>query len=141
MTPQSKKGFTLVEVLAAIIILALVTTGILAGLGFSQKMVLTNSAKDAHAAQVQQAADIIIARINDSQSIYDIAEDMNYLRINPGESFITEEDRIQFIAEENFNGSDLCRITIALFFDTAKGRDSVEMVCFAFHGDINQHEY
>ena len=40
---------------------------------------------------------------------------MNYLRINPGESFITEEDRIQFIAE-NFNGSDLLRITIALFF-------------------------
>lgn len=132
MKLRSRKGFTLVEILAATIILALITTGALGGFGFSQKMVRTNSSRDAHAAQVQQAADIIIARINGSQSISDIAADMNYVRVNAGESFNTGEDRIQFIAEEDFNGSSLHRIKIALYFNTANGRSNVEMVCFAF---------
>ena len=66
---------------------------------------------------------------------------MNYLRINPENLSITEEDRIQFIAEENFNGSDLCRITIALFFDTAAKAGTAWKWYAAFHGDINQHEY
>ena len=69
LNKRSKKGFTLVEVLAATIILALIATGVLGGLGFSQRMVRANSSKDAYAARVQEAADVIIACINDQRSI------------------------------------------------------------------------
>ena len=126
----------MVEVLAATIILALITTGVLGGFGFSHKMVRANSSRDAYAAQVQEAADIMMARINDSQSPSQIAASMDYVNRSAGGSFSSEEDRIQFIAEENFNGSGLHRITLVLYFNTAKGRDSVELICFAYPDTI-----
>ncbi|HPO05248.1 MAG TPA: type II secretion system protein [Bacillota bacterium] len=136
LNKRSKKGFTLVEVLAATIILALIATGVLGGLGFSQRMVRANSSKDAYAARVQEAADVIIACINDQRSIPDIAAEMDYVRVNAGSPFSSAENRIQFIAENSFNGSGLYRITAALYFDTANGRDSVSLICFAFPGSV-----
>lgn len=132
---KNKKGFTLVEVLAATIILALIASTILGGFGFSQRMVRANSSRDAHAAQVQEAADVIIALINDSQTFLEIETETGYKYVAGG-FFDDTEDSIQFIPVVNHNGSPLTRITVALYFDTAGGRDSVELVCFAFPGDI-----
>ncbi|MBE6831013.1 MAG: type II secretion system protein, partial [Ruminococcaceae bacterium] len=53
---RSRKGTTMVEVLAAVVILALVVTAVLSTIGFSQRTILSKSTESGAAAQAQEIA-------------------------------------------------------------------------------------
>lgn len=57
---KSKKGFTLVEVLASIFVLTIVFMGVLCAVAFSRQMVFTNNNKEKASDQAQLVADEII---------------------------------------------------------------------------------
>jgi prepilin-type N-terminal cleavage/methylation domain-containing protein len=61
---KSKKGTTLVEVLAAVIILAIVAVAVLTSIGFSQTTIFSGSSEGDAAAQAQSIADALIPELN-----------------------------------------------------------------------------
>lgn len=61
---RKKKGSTLVEVIAAILILAIVVTAVMTGIGFSQRAILSQSSQSDAAAQAQNLADTLIASLH-----------------------------------------------------------------------------
>lgn len=60
---KSKKGFTLVEVLASIFVLTIVFMGVLCAVAFSRQMVFTNNNKEKASDQAQLVADEIITLV------------------------------------------------------------------------------
>ena len=60
-TKKSKKGFTLVEALASVMILALVFVGILNAVAFARQMVFTDNVRDLASEKAQLISDEIIA--------------------------------------------------------------------------------
>lgn len=58
---KSKKGFTLVEVLASLFVLVIVFTGVLSAVAFSRQMVFTNNNKEKASDEAQLIADEIIS--------------------------------------------------------------------------------
>lgn len=63
---RGKKGTTLVEVIAAVLILAIVVTAVLTGIGFSQRTVLAQGSQSDAAAKAQNLADQLIAKLHGS---------------------------------------------------------------------------
>lgn len=61
---KSKQGVTLVEVIAAVAILAVVVTSVVAGISFSQRAVLSQGSQSDAAAQAQNLADQLIAKLH-----------------------------------------------------------------------------
>lgn len=58
---KSKKGFTLVEALASVMILALIFVGILNAVAFARQMIFTDNARDKASEKAQLISDEIIA--------------------------------------------------------------------------------
>ena len=58
---KSKKGFTLVEALCSVMILALVFAGVLNSIAFSRQMVFTNNVRDKASDKAQLVADELIS--------------------------------------------------------------------------------
>lgn len=61
---KSKQGVSLVEVIAAVAILAVVVTSVVAGISFSQRSVLSQGSQSAAAAEAQNLADQLIAKLH-----------------------------------------------------------------------------
>lgn len=61
---RSRKGMTLVEVIAAVAILAVVVTSVVAGISFSQRAVLSQGSQSAAAAEAQNLADQLISKLH-----------------------------------------------------------------------------
>lgn len=136
MIRMNKKGFTLVEVLAATLILAIITIAIILLLNFSQKMVQVNSSKDAYAAEVQTAADAIICYMNSGLTTVNEIEhasrvDGEIMYIDGSTGYDTNENKIQFKIEPSGESSSLKKITVAIFYGPANDRDTVEFICYA----------
>ncbi|NLY70480.1 MAG: type II secretion system protein [Clostridiales bacterium] len=133
---NSKKGFTLVEVLASVIILVLIAGSIVFAISFSQRVVQENSVSDAYAAEVQAAADVIMTYVNggltsgyDIESQSQISGQSVYRNAEAG--FNPSIDDIQFTLIPESSGSGLYEITVRLYYGPEHSRESVEMVCFA----------
>ncbi len=58
---KSKKGFTLVEAVASVIILAIVCVGVLNAVAFSREMVFSNNSREKASDKAQLVADEIVA--------------------------------------------------------------------------------
>lgn len=58
---KSKKGFTLVEAISAVFVLAIVFVGVLNAVAFSRQMVFTNNARDKASDKAQLVADEIFS--------------------------------------------------------------------------------
>lgn len=58
---KSKKGFTLIEAICAVFVLAIVFVGVLNAVAFSRQMVLTNNARDKASDKAQLVADEIFS--------------------------------------------------------------------------------
>lgn len=63
-TWKNKKGVSLVEVVAAVAILAVVVTSVVAGISFSQRSVLSQGSQSGAAAEAQNLADQLIAKLH-----------------------------------------------------------------------------
>lgn len=61
---RSKKGTSLVEVITAVAILAVVVTSVVAGISFSQRAVLSQGSQSGAAAEAQNLADQLIAKLH-----------------------------------------------------------------------------
>lgn len=133
MMKMSKKGFSLVEVLASTLILAIITIAIIFALNFSQQMVQSNSNKDAYAAEVQTAADAIMCYVNGGFTTASEIRDVSkvggeYIYIDASSGYDSTANKIQFKIEPS---EDLYKITVGIFYGFANDRNSVELVCFA----------
>ncbi|NLP30828.1 MAG: type II secretion system protein [Clostridiales bacterium] len=132
---NNKKGFTLVEVLASVIILALITGSIVFAIAFSQRVVQENSVSDAYAAEVQAAADVIMTYVNGGLTTgYEIEiESQSSLTVyhNAETSFDPSLNDIQFTLKPETGGSGLYEIRVRLYYGPEHNRESIEMVCFA----------
>ena len=134
----SKKGFTLVEVLAAAIILAIITIAIVFSLSFAQNMVQRNSNDDAYAAEVQAAADAIICYVNDgltdpasiTNESYD-ADKMDYMYLDASSGFDPDQNKIQFQIEQTAEDASLYKIKALLYYGPSNDRKSVGYTCYA----------
>lgn len=60
---HSKKGFTLVEAMCSVMILAIVTVGVLNAVAFSREMIYSNNARDKAADKAQLVADEIVSAV------------------------------------------------------------------------------
>lgn len=138
MIKINKKGFTLVEVLASAIILAIITTSVVFALSFSQNMVQGNSNQDAYAAEAQAAADVIMNYVNGGLTTAGEIENQTEIQfgtgakyLDAGAGFNSNEDKIQFQLVPESGGSGLYEITVRLYYGFINDRESVEMICFA----------
>lgn len=68
---KSKKGFTLVEVLASAFVLVIVFTGVLSAVAFSRQMVFTDNEREKASDEAQLIADEIISVAKGSADISD----------------------------------------------------------------------
>lgn len=139
MIRSNKKGFTLVEVMAAALILVIITIAIIFSLTFSQAMVQTNSNKDAYAAEVQTAADVIMNYVNGGITTaggIQIASRVNgeYMYIDADTGFNTAENKIQFKIEATSVATSFYKITVRIYYGPANERSSVELVSYS-HAD------
>ncbi len=88
---KSKKGFTLVEVLASIFVLTIVFMGVLCAVAFSRQMVFTNNNKEKASDQAQLVADEIITLVTGVADI-DTAKDNVEEYYDTGAGVRTESD-------------------------------------------------
>lgn len=136
MLEINKKGFSLVEVLASVMILALITSSILLALSFSQRIVQENSTQDAYGAEVQKAADEIMNYVNaglttgpEIQNAIPVTGEPVYIHADPG--FDSSINQVQFQIHPEPGGSGLYKITVRLYYGPNNKRHHVEMECFA----------
>ncbi len=91
---KSKKGFTLVEVLASIFVLTIVFMGVLCAVAFSRQMVFTNNNKEKASDQAQLVADEIITLVTGVENYGDATTKVdNYYRTGAGAAAGTKMDR------------------------------------------------
>ncbi len=133
---NTKKGFSLVEVLAAVLILSLVTTTVLLGINFSRNMVTGNTNSDAYAAEAQAAADAIMTYVNGGGIAATAIEEASKVGgvvqyKNASGGFVSTVDGIQFVVEPDPKGSSLYKITVREYYGFANDRQFTEMICFA----------
>lgn len=132
----SKTGFTLVEVLASTMILAIITIAIIFSLNFSQNMVQSNSNKDAYAAEVQTAADAIMCYVNGGFTTASEIQDVSrvggeYMYIDASSGYEPSENKIQFTIEPSGGSSTFYKISVGIFYGFANDRKSVELVSYS----------
>lgn len=133
---HSKKGFTLVEAVASVMILAIVCVGVLNAVAFSREMVFSNNAREKASDKAQLVADEIIsaamgenpedstapasiqaavnAIANDSASGTSNIQTASIGKVNCVTAFTTpatEDDLIQYILTPVTDGTDVERDT------------------------------
>lgn len=129
----NKKGFTLVEIVAAIVILALLSVGVMNGIGFAQKMSKTNMERESKAALVQEAIDDVAAMINYSSD--DLYDRLNLEEMETSNAAIGEyngvtiiiEQKIFDLGDDGFINIFLVEITGILEFMTPDGEESISL--------------
>lgn len=145
---RGKKGTTLVEVLAAVLILAIVVTAVLTGIGFSQRTVLAQGSQSDAAAKAQNLADQLIAKLhgNSAPDFSKLVTGADYVDTTATPTFpdltleglncdqqytITEvHDNIVLSGSSNTAVSGY-RIKVAVAYRDSGGRKFVQLTAFA----------
>lgn len=135
---RSKKGTTMVEVLAAVLILAVVVTAVLTSIGFSQRTILSESSQSDAAAQAQNLADTLIDKLHGASDTDAASVKIPDAQRVDSESFPDSAYKEQFtIVSVNNGGISGYRIRTAVYFTDSTGRKCVQMTAFAAKdGDI-----
>ncbi len=115
---KSKKGFTLVEVLASIFVLTIVFMGVLCAVAFSRQMVFTNNNKEKASDQAQLVADEIITLVTGEENYGDATTKVEaYYRTGAGAEAGTKMDR------------DIADVTISGFAEpTASSPERIQYI-------------
>lgn len=129
---RSKKGSSLVEVLAAVLILAVVVTGVLTGIGLSQRVILSEGAQGTAAAQAQDLADRLIEKLHGVSSAApgSITAD-GAVYVEPG-AFPDSSKGLQYTFEAVSVGAvGGYRIQTAAYYTDSSGKKAVQLTAFA----------
>jgi prepilin-type N-terminal cleavage/methylation domain-containing protein len=142
---KRKKGTTLVEVIAAVAILAIVVTSVVAGIGFSQRAVLSQGSQNGAAAQAQNLADQLIAKLHGlDESSLNTVSISGAAKIASGSTFpdaSSAQDLQYTVSAVHDNtlsgtggGMDGYRIKVATAYRDSGGRKFVQLTAFAAKG-------
>lgn len=134
---NNKKGFSLVEIIVSILILALLSLGIMSGIGFSQKMTKGNIERDAKMALVQEVVDDVATLINnDPDEIFEMlglpVDEMNLPIETEHNGIVISIDQQTY--EDKVNGYyeiELWEIEATLEYETSNGLESVSLTRLA----------
>lgn len=129
---RSKRGSSLVEVLAAVLILAIVTTGVLTGIGLSQRVILSESAQETAAAQAQNLADGLVEKLHGvSGAAPGNISVSGAVYVAPA-SFPDPSKGLQYTFEAVSVGAvEGYRIRTAAYFTDSSGKKAVQLTAFA----------
>ncbi len=133
---RSKKGTTMVEVLAAVVILALVVTAVLSTIGFSQRTILSKSTESGAAAQAQEIADALIKKLHgadaDSLKTVEVLGAKYVENADFPDPSSPDDKQFTFIpVEKDADGIEGYRIKAAVYFTDGSGRKCVQMTAFS----------
>ncbi len=142
---RSRKGMTLVEVIAAVAILAVVVTSVVAGISFSQRAVLSQGSQSGAAAQAQNLADQLISKLHGlDESKLDTVSISGAAKIASGSTFpdaSSTQDLQYTVSTVHDNtlsgtGTDVSgyRIKVAAAYRDGGGRKFVQLTAFAAKG-------
>jgi prepilin-type N-terminal cleavage/methylation domain-containing protein len=142
---KSKKGVTLVEVIAAVAILAVVVTAVVAGISFAQRTVLSQGSQSSAAAQAQNLADQLIAKLHGlDESKLGTVSISGAAKIASGSTFpnVSSSQDLQYtvstVHDNALSGSGSSvsgyRIKVAVAYRDSGGRKFVQMTAFAAKG-------
>lgn len=136
---HGKRGATLVEVIAAVLILAIVVTGVLTGIGFSQRAILSQSSQGDAAAQAQNLADTLITMLHgkDEDQAAQVAVS-GAQRVDSGDfpaKDVDKQFRITPVHDDTLSGDDSeisgYRIQVAVAYTDNGGKKYVQLTAFA----------
>lgn len=139
---RGKKGISLVEIIAAVAILAVVATSVVAGINFSQRSVLSQGSQSGAAAQAQNLADELIAALHGlEEDDLDTVSVPGAVKVDPGDTFpdeTSEQDKQYTVSPVHDNtlsadSGDVSgyRIKVAVAYRDGGGRKFVRMTAFA----------
>ncbi len=131
----------MVEVLAAVLILAIVVTAVLTSISFSQRTILSQSSQGEAAAQAQNLADALLAKLHgktEAQAAAVAADtsDPNMVYVKP-ENFPDASKDKQFTfttVRDDTSKIYSYRIKTAVYYTDSTGRKCVQMTAFAAKG-------
>lgn len=135
---RSKQGVSLVEVIAAVAILAVVVTSVVAGISFSQRSVLSQGSQSDAAARAQNLADQLIAKLHGlDESKLNTVSVSGAAKIT-GATFPdqTSTQDIQYAISTVNDPGDIpgYRIKVAVAYRDGGGRKFVRFTAFAAKG-------
>lgn len=130
---KSRKGTTMVEVVLSVLLLALVVTAVLTVMGFSQRLILSNSSETKAAAQAQEITDALITRLHSTkESDFESLEVCGAKYVEKDKFPLAEEDK-QFTVSsvQDEDGVDGYKIETAVYFSDGKDRKCVRLSAFS----------
>ena len=129
---RSRKGSTLVEVVAAILILAVVVTAVLTGISFSQRTILSESTQGAAAAQAQNLADTLVSKLHGLSTAAPASVSVSGAEYVEPDKFPDVAKNTQYTFYEVAAGEiQGYRIKTAVYFTDGAGRKCIQMTAFA----------
>lgn len=136
---RSKKGTTMVEVIAAVLILAIVVVGVLTTISFSQRTILSGSIQGKASAQAQTIADALIAELNSADALTVAAKNIVgavYVDKNefPKQTIDKQFTIISVTDMYDTTKVEGYQIKTAVYFTDSTGRKCVQMTAFAAKG-------
>ncbi len=126
----------MVEVLAAVVILAIVVTAVVTSISFSQRTILSESTQSDAAAQAQNIADTLMEKLHGADKINpDDLEMDGVQQVDSGDFPNPEYDRQFTVTAVDDEQGDVTvsgyRIKTAVYFTDSTGRKCVQMTAFA----------
>jgi hypothetical protein len=136
---RGRRGTTLVEVIAAVLILAIVVTAVLTGIGFSQRTILSQSSQGDAAAQAQDLADSLIARLHGADDIPDTvgeavrvdSDTFPDAGLNHDEQYCITSVHDDILSGDDNEDVSGYRIKVAVAYRDSTGRKFVQLSAFA----------
>ncbi len=136
---RSKKGTTMVEVLAAVLVLAIVVTAVLTTISFSQRTILSGGSEGKAAAEAQSIADTLISQLSGTSDASKVTVS-GAVRVPEGSTFpdATKDKQFKLTSVENTKDSVKgYQIQTAVYYSDSTGRKCVQMTAFAAQGGVS----
>lgn len=122
----------MVEVIAAVLILAVVVVAVLTGISFSQRTILSNSSQSAAAAQAQNIADTLVSKLHKFNNATPDSVAVDGAEFVEPSKFPDDSKGAQFTFYEVASGEiQGYRIKSAVYFTDTAGRKCIQLTAFA----------
>lgn len=120
------------EVLAAVLILAVVVTGVLTGIGLSQRTILSESSRETAAAQAQSLTDTLLEKLHGAENAAPETVSVSGAAYVAPSAFPDPSKGLQYTFESVSAGAVAgYRIRTAAYFTDSTGKKAVQLTAFA----------